>query len=325
MTDPGMADVTYIEPLTVDSLERIIAAERPDAILPNLGGQTGLNLTQSSTGPNPRQLRVWTIGVQGTRHRAGGGLDRVQGDDERPGDPHAAQRGLLQRGGGRSRGVAVPVTQSCSAGPHPRWHGGRDRGNVEELRVIAARGLAASLVGYTSLEESVLGWEELNQRLCGTRAAAWSRFVSPSRTWMRWASTRVIALRRPHAHRPQRAAGAPAGLLLPHRRGDWRHRRHQHPVRSQPGGRPRCGHRDQPSHLPLIGPASNATGFPIALVSSMLAGGLSSPISPTGVMDPSTAHAPGRLRRRPRALGLREVPRRRGIAWGRRCARSARS
>ena len=45
MTDPGMADVTYIEPLNVRSLEKIIAQERPDALLPNLGGQTGLNLS----------------------------------------------------------------------------------------------------------------------------------------------------------------------------------------------------------------------------------------------------------------------------------------
>ena len=47
MTDPGMADHTYIEPLTVDSLERIIAKEKPDALLPNLGGQTALNLAIS--------------------------------------------------------------------------------------------------------------------------------------------------------------------------------------------------------------------------------------------------------------------------------------
>ncbi|RJQ65969.1 MAG: carbamoyl phosphate synthase large subunit, partial [Desulfobacteraceae bacterium] len=45
MTDPGMADVTYIEPLNVQTLEKIIAAERPDAVLPNLGGQSGLNLS----------------------------------------------------------------------------------------------------------------------------------------------------------------------------------------------------------------------------------------------------------------------------------------
>src|SRR5512135_3119162 len=47
MTDPGMADRTYIEPLTVESLEKIIAKERPDGLLPNLGGQTGLNLSTS--------------------------------------------------------------------------------------------------------------------------------------------------------------------------------------------------------------------------------------------------------------------------------------
>ena len=45
MTDPGLADVTYIEPLNVRSIEKIIAKERPDALLPNLGGQTGLNLS----------------------------------------------------------------------------------------------------------------------------------------------------------------------------------------------------------------------------------------------------------------------------------------
>ena len=45
MTDPGMADVTYLEPLNVESLTQIIEKERPDAVLPNLGGQTGLNLT----------------------------------------------------------------------------------------------------------------------------------------------------------------------------------------------------------------------------------------------------------------------------------------
>src|SRR5512136_1196628 len=45
MTDPGMADVTYIEPLTLDTMTEIIAKERPDALLPNLGGQTGLNLS----------------------------------------------------------------------------------------------------------------------------------------------------------------------------------------------------------------------------------------------------------------------------------------
>src|SRR6195256_6932961 len=44
MTDPGVADVTYLEPLTVEVLERIIARERPDGLLPTLGGQTGLNL-----------------------------------------------------------------------------------------------------------------------------------------------------------------------------------------------------------------------------------------------------------------------------------------
>ena len=51
MTDPEFADVTYIEPLTVDALEKIIAAEQPDALLPTLGGQTGLNLSMDPMRP----------------------------------------------------------------------------------------------------------------------------------------------------------------------------------------------------------------------------------------------------------------------------------
>ena len=65
MTDPGMADATYIEPLTVESLERIIAKERPDALLPNLGGQSGLNLSESLAKAGVLdKYNVQVIGVQ---------------------------------------------------------------------------------------------------------------------------------------------------------------------------------------------------------------------------------------------------------------------
>ena len=65
MTDPGMADVTYIEPLNVASLTKIIAKERPDALLPNLGGQTGLNLASELNKAGVlKKYDVKVIGVQ---------------------------------------------------------------------------------------------------------------------------------------------------------------------------------------------------------------------------------------------------------------------
>ncbi len=65
MTDPGMADVTYIEPLTVESLTKIIEKERPDALLPNLGGQTGLNLSSELAKAGVlEKFGVQVIGVQ---------------------------------------------------------------------------------------------------------------------------------------------------------------------------------------------------------------------------------------------------------------------
>ncbi len=83
MTDPGMADVTYLEPLTVESLEKIIAKERPDAVLPNLGGQTGLNLTaQLYRRGILDRYGVRIIGVQADAIERGGGSDRFQGNHE---------------------------------------------------------------------------------------------------------------------------------------------------------------------------------------------------------------------------------------------------
>ena len=90
MTDPGMADVTYIEPLTVESMRKIIEKERPDSILPNLGGQTGLNLTaELSKRGILDEYGVKIIGVAGRRHRTGRRPHRVQGDHEQAGHRYA--------------------------------------------------------------------------------------------------------------------------------------------------------------------------------------------------------------------------------------------
>ena len=96
MTDPGMADVTYIEPLNLETMTEIIEKERPDALLPNLGGQTGLNLSSelASAGVLDK-YGVKIIGVEAGRHRAGRGPHRLQGDHEPPGHRDAQKQAGL--------------------------------------------------------------------------------------------------------------------------------------------------------------------------------------------------------------------------------------
>jgi carbamoyl-phosphate synthase large subunit len=162
MTDPGMADVTYIEPLNLRVMVQIIEKERPDALLPNLGGQSGLNLcAELARSGALEKYGVKVIGVQVDAIERG--EDRVafketmaRLDIEMPrsapaysveeAEPIAAELGY-----------PVVIRPAYTLGG---WGGGLVY-NVEELRVIASRGIAASLVGQILVEESVLGWEEL--------------------------------------------------------------------------------------------------------------------------------------------------------------------
>ena len=162
MTDPGMADSTYLEPLTVESLEKVIAKERPDAVLPNLGGQTGLNLTAD-------------LYKKGILDKYGVKVIGVQADAIERGEDRIAFKETMN-----AIGVEMPISQPALSVEEaekiaqeigypvvvrPAYTlGGTGGGfcwNVEELRIIAARGIAASLVGQILIEESVLGWEEL--------------------------------------------------------------------------------------------------------------------------------------------------------------------
>ncbi len=162
MTDPGMADITYVEPLNEYALEEIISKERPDALLPNLGGQTALNLSLQLH----RKGILSKYGVEMIGVRAGAiekGEDRV-----------AFKEMMEQLGIGmpRSRAVnSVEDAETVAAGlgypvvVRPAYTMGGTGGglvyNVEELRTVAGRGLAASIVNQVLIEESVLGWEEL--------------------------------------------------------------------------------------------------------------------------------------------------------------------
>jgi carbamoyl-phosphate synthase large subunit len=162
MTDPGMADRTYIEPLTVETLEKIIAKERPDALLPNLGGQTGLNLSAE-------------LSKSGILNKYGVALIGVEADAIERGEDRIAFKETMAK-------LDIPMPKSSPAYSveesekiaqelgypvviRPAYTlGGTGGGlvyNVEELRTIVARGIAASLIGQVLVEESVLGWEEL--------------------------------------------------------------------------------------------------------------------------------------------------------------------
>ncbi len=162
MTDPETADVTYIEPLNVDRLEQIIAKERPDALLPNLGGQSGLNLcSELNKAGVLDKYNVKVIGVQ---------VDAI----ERGEDRIEFKNTMNELGIEMARSdVAYSVDEALQIADRlgypvvlrPAYTmGGAGGGlvyNKEELKVVCARGLQASLVGQVLVEESVLGWEEL--------------------------------------------------------------------------------------------------------------------------------------------------------------------
>ena len=162
MTDPGIADATYIEPLTVESIDRIIAKEQPDALLPNLGGQSALNLASELAKAGVLdKYGVKVIGVQ---------LDAI----ERGEDRQAFKDTMAKLGIETPRSDIATTLEDCEKIAEELCYpvvvrpaytmGGTGGGiayNQEELRVIAARGLMASIVGQVLIEESVLGWEEL--------------------------------------------------------------------------------------------------------------------------------------------------------------------
>ena len=162
MTDPETADVTYIEPLNVERLEQIIAKERPDALLPNLGGQSGLNLcSELNEAGILDKYNVKVIGVQ---------VDAIERGEDRV----EFKKAMEQLGIEMARSeVAYSIDEALAIADNlgypvvlrPAYTmGGAGGGlvyNREELSTVCARGLQASLVGQVLVEESILGWEEL--------------------------------------------------------------------------------------------------------------------------------------------------------------------
>ena len=162
MTDPVMADATYIEPLNVERIAQIIEKERPDALLPNLGGQTGLNMAMELNKAGIlEKYGVKVIGVN---------LDAIERGEDRE----------IFKETMKSLGIDTPRSGICHTIEgaekiaeeigfplvvRPAYTmGGQGGGfcyNVEELRTIVANGLDLSMTHQCLIEESILGWEEL--------------------------------------------------------------------------------------------------------------------------------------------------------------------
>jgi carbamoyl-phosphate synthase large subunit len=162
MTDPGMADVTYLEPLNAARMAEIIEKERPDALLPNLGGQSGLNLSSELA-------RSGVLAHHGVKV-IGVNVDAIErGEDREAFKATMTRLGIDMPRSELAYSVEEAETIATSLGypvvVRPAYTMGGTGGgivyNVEELRAVAHRGLTASLIGQILVEEAVVGWEEL--------------------------------------------------------------------------------------------------------------------------------------------------------------------
>ena len=162
MTDPDVADITYVEPLNLKRLTQIIEKERPDALLPNLGGQSGLNLcSELSEAGVLDKYNVKVIGVQ---------VDAIQRGEDRIEFKNTMNSLGIEMA--RSQ-VAYSIDEAVKIAEELKYPvvlrpaytmGGAGGGmvyNVDELKVVCERGLQASLVGQVLVEECISGWEEL--------------------------------------------------------------------------------------------------------------------------------------------------------------------
>ncbi|MDD5312656.1 MAG: carbamoyl-phosphate synthase large subunit [Dehalococcoidia bacterium] len=275
MTDPEMANVTYIEPLIAEMMTKIIEKERPDALLPNLGGQSGLNLSSELASLGVlKKYGVEVIGVDVDAIKSG--EDRITFKEtmnslgiEMPKSEAVYSIEDAERVAGEL-GYPVVVRPAYTMG----GTGGGLVYNVEELRTIASRGISASLIGQVLIEESVLGWEELELEV-----------VRDSRNQM----ITVCFIENIDAmgvHTGDSFCSAPMLTISP----ELQKRLQDYSYRIVEAIRVIGGTNIQFAHDPKTGRvvvieinprtsrssalASKATGFPIALISAKLAAGL---------------------------------------------------
>ncbi len=275
MTDPEVADVTYIEPLNVNRLEQIIAKERPDALLPNLGGQSGLNLCAELANAGVLdKYGVQVIGVQVDAIERG--EDRIE--FKKSMDAIGVEMARSEVSYSVEEALAIAEKLGYPVVLRPAYTmGGAGGGlvyNKEELKTVCARGLQASLVGQVLVEESILGWEELELEVVRDAegnmiTVCFIENIDPMGT-----------------HTGDSFCSAPMLTIS----GELQKRLQEQAYRIVESVKVIGGTNVQFAHDPVsdrvvvieINPrtsrssalASKATGFPIALVSAMLAAGL---------------------------------------------------
>jgi carbamoyl-phosphate synthase large subunit len=184
MTDPEMADATYVEPLLPGPVAQVIERERPDALLPTLGGQTALNLAKALHDEGTlERCGVELIGanyeaISCAEDRELFGAAMTQAGLQMPANAVVSswdeqeQRFDVKRGVGRAQGVMHEVGLPCIVRPAYTL-GGRGGGvarTPEEFRTVVARGLEASPIGQVLLDQSVLGWGEFELEVMRDRA-----------------------------------------------------------------------------------------------------------------------------------------------------------
>ena len=275
MTDPGMADATYIEPLNLDRMIQIIEKERPDALLPNLGGQSGLNLSAELARAGVLdKYNVKIIGVEIDAIERG--EDRITFKETMNGLGLEVPRSTAVYNVEDAEEVAAELGYPVVIRPAYTM-GGTGGGlvyNVEELRTVASRGIAASLIGQVLIEESVLGWEELELEV-----------VRDAKNQM----ITVCFIENVDAmgvHTGDSYCTAPMLTIdteLQKKLQEYSYRIVE-AIKVIGGTNIQFAHDPETGHVVVIeinprtsrssALASKATGFPIALVSSMLAGGL---------------------------------------------------
>ena len=294
MTDPDTADIVYIEPLNVDRIEAIIERERPDALLPNLGGQSALNLaSQLAEAGILDKYGVKVIGVQ---------IDAI----ERGEDREAFKETMTSLGIEMARSeVAYSVDDAVNIADRlgypcvlrPAYTMGGTGGGLvydeEELRTVVARGLAASPVHEVLVEESVLGWEELELEVVRDAkgqmiTVCFIENIDPMGVHtgdsfcaapMLTISAEVQARLQEKSYRIVEAVQVIGGTNV-----QWAH----DPVTDRDVIIEINPRTSRSSAL-----ASKATGFPIALVSAMLASGLTLDEIPCGKHGTLDKYVPG--------------------------------
>ncbi len=275
MTDPVMADATYIEPLNVATLTEIIAKERPDALLPNLGGQTALNLAMALAEAGVlNDYKVKVIGVNLDAIKRGEDRDTFKQTMASLGIETARSeiatsmdqaRDIVER-----TGLPVVIRPAYTMG----GTGGGFAYNLEEFEDIAARGLSLSPVSQILIEESVRGWEELEVEVV--------RDAKNQKVTVCFIEN-VDAM---GVHTGDSFCTAPMLTIsteLQDRLQDYAHRIVE-AIEVIGGTNVQFAHDPQTGRVVVIeinprtsrssALASKATGFPIALVSAMLAAGL---------------------------------------------------